>query len=124
MTMRSMHDHSPHGHGHAHASRDAPDPHDAHAHGDAGGVAAFRTSTLLNLLLVAVEAAVALWIGSMALLADAGHNLGDVLGLVLAWGAAKLALRAPSARHTYGYARTTILAALVNAALLLAACGA
>lgn len=122
--MAAMHDHSSHGHPHAPAAPDAPDPHDAHARGDAGGIAAFRTSTLLNLLLVAVEAAVALAIGSMALLADAGHNLGDVLGLVLAWGAAKLALRAPSARHTYGYARTTILAALVNAALLLAACGA
>src|SRR5688572_29465409 len=121
-----MHDHAGHGHphGHAHPTPDTRDPHDAHAHGDPAGFGAFRTSTLLNLLLVAVEATVALWIGSMALLADAGHNLGDVLGLVLAWGAARLSLRAPSARHTYGYARTTILAALVNAALLLAACGA
>ncbi len=111
-----MHDHAHHGHAH--------DPHDHHAHIDAAGLGAFRWSTLLNVLLVILQAGVGLAIGSIALVADAGHNLSDVLGLLLAWGAARLAQRAPSARHTYGYARSTILAALLNAALLVAACGA
>ena len=108
--------------GHRHGAGD--DPHDHHAHITGHGLAAFRFGTLLNLGLVLAEAAVGFAVGSMALLADAGHNLGDVLGLVLAWIAAKLALRRPSPRHTYGMARSTILAALLNAALLLVACGA
>ena len=61
--------------------------------------------------------------GSMALVADAGHNLSDVLSLALAWGASVLAKRAPSGRFTYGYKSSTILAALANAALLLLAIG-
>jgi cobalt-zinc-cadmium efflux system protein len=115
------------GHSHPHHENSLPpgqDPHDHHAHVSAHGLAAFRFGTLLNLGLVAAEAAVGVAVGSMALLADAGHNLGDVLGLVLAWIAAKLALRRPSPRHTYGMARSTILAALLNASLLLVACGA
>jgi cobalt-zinc-cadmium efflux system protein len=120
--------HNPHM-GHSHSNHDhshppGPDPHDHHAHISGHGLAAFRFGTLLNLGLVAAEAAVGFAVGSMALLADAGHNLGDVLGLVLAWIAAKLALRRPSPRHTYGMARSTILAALLNASLLLVACGA
>jgi cobalt-zinc-cadmium efflux system protein len=114
------HSHSHHDHSHP----PGPDPHDHHAHISGHGLAAFRFGTLLNLGLVAAEAAVGFAVGSMALLADAGHNLGDVLGLVLAWIAAKLALRRPSPRHTYGMARSTILAALLNASLLLVACGA
>ncbi|HEX6364425.1 MAG TPA: cation diffusion facilitator family transporter [Albitalea sp.] len=113
-----------HGHEHRHDHGPAGDPHDHHAHTNGAALGAFRTSTLLNVGLVVAEAAVGLAIGSLALLADAGHNLSDVLGLMLAWGAARLAQRAPSQRHTYGYARSTILAALLNAALLLAACGA
>lgn len=109
---------------HAHDHPEGSDPHDHHAHTDAASLGAFRTSTILNVLLVVVEAVAGFAIGSLALLADAGHNLSDVLGLMLAWGAARLAQRAPSTRHTYGYARSTILAALLNAALLLAACGA
>ena len=116
-----MHGHDQ-AHGHDHGT--PRDPHDEHAHGTPRDIGAFRTSTLLNLALVAVEAGVGFAIGSLALLADAGHNLSDVLGLVLAWGAARLALRAPDPRHTYGYASSTILAALLNAALLIAACGA
>jgi cobalt-zinc-cadmium efflux system protein len=73
---------------------------------------------------VAVEAVFALISGSMALLADAGHNLSDVLGLLLAWGATVLATRRPTARHTYGFSRSTILAALLNALILLIAVGA
>jgi len=70
---------------------------------------------------VAVEAAYGFWANSMALLADAGHNLSDVLGLALAWGAALLAKRAPSRRFSYGLRGATILAALFNALILLIA---
>ena len=135
-----MHRHG-HGHGHAHGSHahdahdhgagehehgHAPgaDPHDRHADFGNQALSAFRTSTLLNVGLVVVEAGIGFWTSSMALLGDAGHNLGDVLGLLLAWGAARLSVRRPSPRHTYGFARSTILAALLNAALLLVACGA
>lgn len=101
-----------HHHGHHH--------HD-HAHDAERG---FAPGTFLNLGFTALEAAAGLIAGSMALLADAGHNLSDVLGLLLAWGAARLARRAPSARHSWGYGRAGILAALANGALLLVAVGA
>jgi len=78
----------------------------------------------LNTLFVIIEAGCGLWAGSLALLADAGHNAGDVIGLLLAWGASRLARRPPSRRYTWGFRRTTIYAALVNAVLLLIACGA
>lgn len=77
-----------------------------------------------NLGFVVLEVAAGLIAGSMALLADAGHNLSDVLGLALAWLAARLARRPPSARRTYGWHRGTILAALANAMLLLMGVGA
>lgn len=76
----------------------------------------------LNATFVAIEIAAGLWSSSLALLADAGHNAGDIVGLLLAWGAAWLARRPPSARYTWGLRRATIYAALVNALLLLAAC--
>lgn len=85
---------------------------------------AFAIGVVLNLGFVAVEAIFAVISGSMALLADAGHNLSDVLGLLLAWGATALATRKPTARHTYGFRRSTILAALLNALILLIAIGA
>jgi cobalt-zinc-cadmium efflux system protein len=78
----------------------------------------------LNTLFVVVEAACGIWADSLALVADAGHNAGDVLGLLLAWGASRLARRPPSRRYTWGLRRTTIYAALGNAVLLLTACGA
>jgi len=78
----------------------------------------------LNTLFVIVEVASGLWGGSLALVADAGHNAGDVIGLLLAWGASRLARRPPSRRYTWGFRRTTIYAALANAILLLTACGA
>lgn len=78
----------------------------------------------LNTLFVIIEAACGLWAGSLALLADAGHNAGDVVGLLLAWAASRLARRPPSRRYTWGFRRTTIYAALINAVLLLIACGA
>jgi cobalt-zinc-cadmium efflux system protein len=79
---------------------------------------------VLNTLLVGAQLAVGFVFGSMALVADAVHNAGDVAGLLMAWGAAKLATRRPTPRHTYGLARSTILAALLNSGLLLLACGA
>lgn len=85
---------------------------------------AFAVGVAINLGFVLVEAAAGLLAGSLALLSDAAHNLGDVLGLLLAWGAGRLALRPRSARRTYGLRRGTILAALANAGLLMLAVGA
>lgn len=84
---------------------------------------AFAVGTVLNLGFVLLEAGFGFWANSLALLADAGHNLSDVLGLLLAWGATYLAGRRPTARRTYGLRRSTILAALLNAVLLLVAVG-
>lgn len=102
------HSHGPGGHGHAHAPV---------------GSRRFAISVGLNLTFVVVEVVSGLVAHSMALIADAAHNLGDVLGLLLAWGAAHLARRVPSPRRTYGFRRTTILAALANAGLVLVAVG-
>lgn len=85
---------------------------------------AFALGVALNVGFVVVEAGAGLWVNSLALLADAGHNLSDVLALLLAWGATTLAARRPSARFTFGLKSSTVLIALVNALLLLAACGA
>lgn len=78
----------------------------------------------LNTAFVVIEFSFGFVANSTALMADAGHNLSDVLGLALAWGAAILAKRAPSGRFTYGLRGTSILAALANATFLLVACGA
>lgn len=115
------HPHTPHGHDHDHGH---DDPHDRHAIAHASADGSYYFSVALNIALVVIQAGVGFAIGSMALLGDAGHNAGDVLGLVLALWAMRLARRKPDARHTYGYARSTILAAITNAALLLIACGA
>lgn len=96
----------------------------AHDHAPADFGRAFAIGIVLNLAFVVIEAGFGLISGSMSLLADAGHNLSDVLGLALAWGGAKLALRPPSKRFTYGLRGSTILAALINALLLIAALGA
>lgn len=85
---------------------------------------AFAIGIALNIAFVVAEVAAGLWTGSLALLADAGHNLSDVLSLVMAWGATVLAKRAPSGRRTYGLRKATILASLANAVLLLVAVGA
>ena len=84
---------------------------------------AMAAGVALNTLFVAAEAVAGVAAGSLALLADAGHNAGDVLGLLLAWGASWLARRPPSRRYTWGLRRSTIYAALANAVLLLVACG-
>lgn len=103
--MSHDHDHAGHGHSHAPASFGR----------------AFAIGTALNIGFVVVEAVYGILAGSMALLADAGHNLSDVLGLVIAWGAATLAKRSPSARYTHGLRSSSILAAFLNALLLLVA---
>jgi cobalt-zinc-cadmium efflux system protein len=98
--------------------------HHDHHHAPRDYGAAFAVGVALNLAFVLIEAAAGLWAGSLALLADAGHNLSDVLGLLVAWGASFLARRRPSARRTYGLGRASIMAALGNALLLLLAVGA
>jgi cobalt-zinc-cadmium efflux system protein len=95
-----------------------------HDHGPANYNSAFAIGIGLNLLYVAVEAGYGFLTGSLALVADAGHNLSDVIGLVLAWVAAVLSTRVPTPKRTYGMRRSSILAALANALLLLIAIGA
>jgi len=101
--------------------------HHGHAHGQPAATAdfgrAFAIGIGLNLAYVIAEAGYGLAAGSLALLADAGHNLGDVLGLGLSWGAAMLGRRGPSTRFTYGFRSSTILAALANALILLVVTG-
>ena len=106
--MSAHHDH--HGHG--------------HHHGPANYDRAFAVGIGLNVAYVVAEAGAGLWTGSVALLADAGHNLSDVLGLAVAWGGAALARRPATGRYTYGWKGATILAALANSLLLLVALGA
>jgi cobalt-zinc-cadmium efflux system protein len=100
--------------------------HDHHHHSvpGIGHGRAFALGVVLNTAFVLVEAVAGIVSGSMALVADAGHNLSDVLGLLIAWGASILAARPPSERFTYGFKSSSILAALANAALLLVALGA
>ena len=86
--------------------------------------AAFLWAALLNTTYVLVEALFGLWVGSLALLADAAHNLIDVFGLLTAWGAFVVGRRRPTERHTYGLGRATILAALANGIVLLIGVGA
>ena len=94
-----------------------------HSHAPASFNAAFGVGIGLNIAFVAVEAFYGWKVDSLALLADAGHNLGDVIGLVLAWVGALAGSLRPDARHTYGWKRASILAAFVNAVLLLLAMG-
>lgn len=108
-------------HGHAH-ERGRGHEH-GHAAGQGGFGTAFALGLALNLGFVAVEAAYGVIGNSMALLADAGHNLGDALGIAIAWGASILARRQPSHRYTYGLRSSSILAALFNAIVLLIAVG-
>jgi cobalt-zinc-cadmium efflux system protein len=107
-------------------------PHDHHGHAhhhhalptNGGLDAAFRWGVGLNLGYTLLEAAAGLWFGSLALLADAAHNLTDVAGLLIAWGAVAASRLRPNARHTYGFGRATILAALANAVAILVGVGA
>lgn len=108
------------GAGHAHHG---PDGHHHHHHAPADFGRAFAIGIVLNTVFVAIEAAYGFLIGSVSLLADAGHNLSDVLGLAIAWAGATLAKRAPSKRFTFGLRGSSILAALFNAAFLIVAVG-
>ena len=98
-------------------------PHN-HTHSPSDYNRAFAIGVALNVIYIVVEATYGFLAGSLALLADAGHNLSDVLGLLLAWGANYLVQRKPTERHTYGWRKSTILAALTNAIILLVAMGA
>lgn len=98
--------------------------HGGHSHAPVDFGRAFLIGTILNLGFVVVEAGYGIASNSMALIADAGHNLSDVIGLLVAWGAATLSKRRPSATYTYGLRRSSILAALFNALFLLVAIGA
>lgn len=108
MSGHTQHGHAHHGHDHA-----SIDPTQR----------AFAAGVTLNLIFVAVELFFGFQANSLALLADAGHNFSDVIGLLIAWGALVLAKRKPSARFTYGLRSSTIMAALANAMLLLVAVG-
>ena len=100
-----------------------PHDHSAHAHAPASFGTAFAIGIALNLGFVVIEALYGLLSNSVSLLADAGHNLSDVLGLGVAWLATVLARRAPTARFTYGMRGSSILAALFNAVFLLVTVG-
>jgi cobalt-zinc-cadmium efflux system protein len=105
MELHSRHDHTEIGHSNGHGR-------------------SFAIAIALNTVFVVVEMSYGFIANSTALMADAGHNLSDVLGLLLAWGASILARKAPSQRFTYGFRNTSILAAMANAVLLFVACGA
>jgi cobalt-zinc-cadmium efflux system protein len=109
----------------------AEDTHSHHSHSGSGHAhhlpatfgKAFAIGMILNIVYVVAQVLFGLAAHSLALFADAGHNLGDVMGLFLAWGASVLAQRRPTVRYTYGFRRSTILASLANAILLLVAVG-
>jgi cobalt-zinc-cadmium efflux system protein len=112
--------------GHPHSPDHGPAEHHDHGH-DHAPVSfgrAFAIGTALNVVFVAAQIFYGLTAHSVALLADAVHNFGDVLGLLVAWGAATLAKRLPTPARTYGWGRGTILASLTNAVVLLLGCGA
>lgn len=106
-----------------HTSKSMAHHHGHHHHGQGDFHRAFAVGVALNVIFIVVEILFGILSGSLALLADAGHNLSDVLGLLLAWGASVLSQRTPTQRRTYGLRRTSILAALMNAGLLLVAIG-
>lgn len=110
-------------HGHAHQHSHAGHSH-GHSHAPADFGRAFAIGIGLNLAFVGVETVYGFVANSMSLLADAGHNLSDVLGLLVAWAGAIMAKRAPSPRFTYGLKKAPILAALANSLFLLVAIGA
>jgi cobalt-zinc-cadmium efflux system protein len=97
--------------------------HHRHGHAEVNYGRAFAIGIVANLAYLGAEAVAGIFSGSLALLADAGHNLGDVLGLALSWGAAVLGRRQPSGRFTYGLRSSSILAALANAIILLVVTG-
>lgn len=124
MSDHHGHDHDDHGHeGHDHGHAHGAGGHHHHQP-PAGFDGAFALGAALNAGFVAAEVVFGLAAHSVALLADAAHNLGDVLGLLLAWGATWLGRRRPTRERTYGYGRSSILASLTNAVVLLVGVGA
>jgi cobalt-zinc-cadmium efflux system protein len=118
------HSHAEHGHAHGGGHNHGHGHGHGHSHAPASFGRAFAIGIALNTAYVAAEAVWGVWANSLALLADAGHNFSDVLGLAVAWLAAWLGRRAPSARYTYGLRGSSILAALSNAMVLLLVTGA
>lgn len=118
MSHSHSHDHdAAHDHGHDHGGP-------GHSHAPASFGRAFALAAVLNIALIVAQVAYGVMANSVALLADAGHNFGDVVGLLLAWAAHSAAQKRPTERYTYGYRSASILAALANALLLLVATGA
>lgn len=128
--MTEHHDHAPgtgqghHDHDHGHDHDHAHGPVHSHAHAPADFGRAFMVGIALNTAFVVIEIGFGITANSMALIADAGHNLSDVLALIVAWVADRAVKRAPSPRFTYGLAGSSILAALFNAVFLMLAVGA
>jgi cobalt-zinc-cadmium efflux system protein len=112
--MAHHHDYHDHSHGHSHAG---------HSHAPDNFGFAFAAGVMLNTVFVIAELIFGYAANSLALISDAVHNFSDVIALLLAWGAAWLARKQPTEQHTYGYRRASILAALINAGLLLIAVG-
>src|ERR1700733_12828980 len=115
MALHHTHEHH-HGHHHGHDH--------AHAHAPGTFGAAFAAATVLNVALVVIQAVYGVLAHSMALLADAGHNAGDVLALLLAWASHTISQKHPTEQYTYGFRSTSIMAALINATILLIVTGA
>ena len=115
MTSHNHH----HDHGHSHEGHDHHHDHSAHDFSKVN--LSFCIAVGANLIFTIVEAVYGVLTSSMSLLADAGHNLSDVLGLLLAWGAAYLATRKADAARSYGYKKTTVMAALINSVVLVLA---
>ena len=116
--------HHSHDHHHGQITHSHHDRHGPHGHVPANFSRAFALGIALNTLYIIVEVIYGLMAGSVALLADAGHNLSDVLGLAVAWAGAELAKRPPSKQFPYGWGGASIWAALLNAVFWLVACGA
>lgn len=108
-----------HSHSHSHHGHD----HHGHNHGSIDYNKSFIIGIALNVTYIVVEVIYGLMVNSLALLADAGHNLSDVLGLLIAWAATYLVKRKPTKTHTYGFKKSSILAAFVNSLILLVAIG-
>jgi cobalt-zinc-cadmium efflux system protein len=123
----SSHDHAAHEHdhdcSHAHGSHTHSHSHGGHSHAPKDFGWAFAIGAALNAAFVIFESILGFTAHSLALLSDAGHNLSDVLALLLAWGANVLVKTRPQGKHTYGYRRSSILVALINAIVLLVVTG-
>jgi cobalt-zinc-cadmium efflux system protein len=122
MASHHAHEHD-HDHHHGHHDHDHHHGHH-HSHAPATFGTAFAIATVLNIALVIIQASYGVLAHSMALFADAGHNAGDVLALVLAWGSHAISQKHPTERYTYGFRSSSIIAALINATILLVVTGA